>query len=157
MKYFEQLRFQATQTHRKNKSIVQGKQSNAVKLKVAFPVKELQGKGLHFVIKQIIAQHKGWLLLHDFVDNHRRLLGVIVGIAAQPEHDVGHHHGGEAPNHVQVGHIVQQPALAADYKVDFGFQENPKDAHHKAGRHIGYALWPELPIGYHAERQDFIV
>jgi len=65
------------------------------------------------------------------MDNHRRLFGVIIGIATKPEHDICNHHCGKAPNHIQMGHIIQQATLSAHNKVNLGFQENPENAHHK--------------------------
>lgn len=82
---------------------------------------------------------------------------MIVGIAAQPQHNVGHDHGGKAPDHIQIGNIVQQAALAADYKVDLCLEEYAEYADHKTGRHIGYALWSEFAIGYHAQCEYFVV
>lgn len=144
-------------TYGEYEGIVQGEQADAIELKVSFPVKELQREWLHFVVEQIVAEHEGWFLLHYLVYNHGWFLGVVIGVAAQSQDDIGHYHGGEAPNDEQIGNIVQQPALAAHYEVDLGFQENTKNAHHEAGRHVGYTLWSEFPISYHAEREDFVV
>jgi len=144
-------------SHRENKSVVQGKKSYSIELEKPLPVKKLQCKRLHFVVEEIVAQHEGRFLLHYLMDNHRRLFGVIIGIATKPEHDICNHHCGKAPNHIQMGHIIQQATLSAHNKVNLGFQENPENAHHKTGRHIGYALWAELAICYHTKRQDFIM
>lgn len=144
-------------TYWEYKSIVQGEQPDAIELEVSFPVKELQREWLHFVVKQIVAQHEGWFLLHYLVYNHGWLLRVVIGVAAQSQDDISHYHGGEAPNDEQIGNIIQQPALSTHYEVDLGFQENTKNANYEAGRHVGYTLWSEFPISYHAEREDFVV
>lgn len=143
--------------YREYECVVQCKETDAIELEIALPVQELQSEGLHLVVEEIVAQHKGGLLLHDLVHNHRRLLGVIVGIAAEAQHNVGHHHGGEAPDDIQIGHVVQQAALAAHYEVDLCLEEYAKDADHEACSHIGHTLWPELSVGQNTQREYLVM
>lgn len=144
-------------TYRKYKRIVQGEQTNTVKLKISLPVKELQRKGFHFVVVQVIAQHEGRFLLHYFMHNHGRLLGKTVGIAAQTQHQIGHDHRCEAPDHEQNDDIIQQTTLATHHKENFGQQEDAKNSDDKAHRHIGNTLRPIFGIGDDAQRKNFIV
>lgn len=120
-------------------------------------MQELQCEGLHLVVEEIVAEHKSGFLLHYLVHNHGRLLGMIVGIAADTQHDVGHDHRGQTPRDIEMRTIVQQRTLASHNELDLGLQEYGKDADDEAGSHVGYTLWSKLPVGEHAQCEDLVV
>lgn len=117
----------------------------------------MQCEGLHLVVEEIVAEHESGFLLHYLVHYHRGLLGMIVGIAAETQHDVGHGHGGETPGDIQMGTIVEQAALAAHNEVDLRLEKDGKDADYETCRHIGYTLWSKLSIGEDTQGEDLVV
>lgn len=82
---------------------------------------------------------------------------MIVGIAAETQHNVGHGHGGETPGDIQMGTIVEQATFAAHNEIDFRLEEYGKDADNETRGHIGYTLWSKLAIGEDTQREDLVV